>query len=118
MPTFSQKNTHSLNNTLRSCPDFVYKSSILSKTHCSDVFFIKFGIKKQLLSCPNLVLKKSILSKLRYIMGHKDNRIPLFFKKFPKIPYNYHQKMSNATSKCTIISNKKRHKHQKSTTRL
>ena len=88
MPTLSQKNTHSLKNTLRSSPDFVYKSSILSEIHCSDVFFIKFGINKQLLSCPNFVLKKSILSKLRYIMGQKDNRIPLFFKKLPKIPYN------------------------------
>ena len=42
MPTFCQKNVHSLKKTLISCPYFVRKTSILSKTQCSYVIFFQF----------------------------------------------------------------------------
>ena len=50
MPTFCQKNVHSLKNTLFSCPYFVKKTSILSKTPSSQVFFFIFHVK------PNAVM--------------------------------------------------------------
>ena len=61
MPDFCQKNAHSLKNTPLSCPYFIGKSSIFSKTHCSHVILVKFCMRKPLLLCPYLVQKTSIL---------------------------------------------------------
>ena len=44
------------------CPYYVKKTSILTKTNCSHIIFIKFFIKNSLCSCPYLVKKTSILS--------------------------------------------------------
>ena len=73
-----KKRTFSKENTL-SCPYFVRKTSILSKTLCSHVNFFKIFMKNPLLPCLYLVKKKtSILSKLYYIFGQKVNRMPFF----------------------------------------
>ena len=63
MPDFCQKNAHSLKkkNTPLSCPYFIGKSSIFSKTHCSHVILVKFCMRKPLLLCTYLVKKTSIL---------------------------------------------------------
>ena len=45
MPIFCQKNVHSLKKPTLSCPYFVKKMSILSKTPCTYVIFWKFSWK-------------------------------------------------------------------------
>ena len=67
-----KKIVHILENTLLSCPYFIKKTSILSKTRCSHVRFFNFFLKNPWLSCPYLVKQTSILSKLPYIMGQKS----------------------------------------------
>ena len=59
---FCQKNLFSLKNTLFSCPYFMKKTSILSKTRCSHVIIFKFFMKNPILSVPYLFKKTSILS--------------------------------------------------------
>ena len=66
---FFFKNVHSLINKPLSCPYFVQKTSMLSKTRCSHVIFFQICHEK-----PSAVMhifgqKTSILSKLYYIMG-------------------------------------------------
>merc|ERR1712208_274184 len=54
------------------CPYYVKKTSILTKTNCSNTIFINFFIKNSLSSYLDLVKKTSILSKL-HIMTKKVN---------------------------------------------
>ena len=61
--TYFVKKVHSQKNTLLSCPYFVQKKSILSKTLYSHVIFFNFLMKNPLLPCPYFFKKKSILSK-------------------------------------------------------
>ena len=91
------KNVHSLKNTLFSCPCFVKKTSVpsktqcshfhilsknvsLSKTQCFHVMLSKFFMKNPLLSCPYLIKKATILSKLHFFLlwVKKVNKISFF----------------------------------------
>ena len=45
MPILCQKNVHSLKNTMLSCPYFIKKTSILSKSQFSHVIFFNFFMK-------------------------------------------------------------------------
>ena len=72
------------------CPYYVKKTSILTKTNCSNTIFINFFIKNSLSSYLDLVKKTSILSKL-HIMTKKVNRMSFFFRYFTtKICSNAH----------------------------
>ena len=77
------KKVHSLKIKLLSCPYFVRKTSILSKTQCSHVIFFKFFMRNPMLSCPYLVKSTSILSKIHYIICQKS-QYALFFRFFSK----------------------------------
>ena len=79
MPIFCQKNAKCLKNTLFSCPCFVKKTSILSKTRCSHVIFFKFFMEKSLPVMPIFSQKNVNFVKT---IGQKVNRIPLFFPNF------------------------------------
>ena len=68
MPIFVQKNVHSLKITMLSCPYFVRKTSLPSKTLRSHVISFKFFIKNPMLSWPYLVKKRTILPELHYIL--------------------------------------------------
>ena len=71
MPIFCPKNDKFLNNPLLSCPYFVKKTYILSKTRLHVIFFQNFHEK----CLPVMSIfgpKMSILSKLNYIMGQKS----------------------------------------------
>ena len=78
------KKVHSLKIKLLSCPYFVRKTSILSKTQCSHVIFFKFFMRNPMLSCPYLVKSTSILSKIHYIICQKSQYDALFFRFFSK----------------------------------
>ena len=83
MPICCQKNVHSLKNTMLSCPYFVKKTSILSKSWFSDVIFFKFFMKNPKLSCPYLVKKKHQFSQQYTILWAKKSiGCPLFFPIF------------------------------------
>ena len=79
MPIFCQKNAKCLKNTLFSCPCFVKKTSILSKTRCSHVIFFKFFMEKSLPVMPMFSQKN--VNSVKTI-GQKVNRIPIFFRIF------------------------------------
>ena len=79
MPIFCQKNAKCLKNTLFSCPCFVKKTSILSKTRCSHVIFFKFFMEKSLPVMPMFSQKN--VNSVKTI-GQKVNRIPIFFPNF------------------------------------
>ena len=63
------------------CPYFVQKTSILTKTNCSQNIFFKFFIKNPRRSCPYLVKNSPILSKF-HIMDQKVNRMSFFIRFF------------------------------------
>ena len=71
------KNRPFSKNHLFLCPYYVKKTSILTKTNCSHIIFIKIFIKNSLRSYLYLVKKTSILSKL-HIMTKKVNRMSFF----------------------------------------
>ena len=79
------------------CPYYVKKTSILTKTNCSNTIFINFFIKNSLSSYLDLVKKTSILSKL-HIMTKKVNRMSFFSdisrKKFALMPIYFQKKTS------------------------
>ena len=71
------KNRPFSKNHLFLCPYYVKKTSILTKTNCSHIIFIKIFIKNSLRSYLYLVKKTSILSKL-HILTKKVNRMSFF----------------------------------------
>ena len=77
------KNGHSLKNKLLSCPYFVKKTSILSKTQSSHVMFFKFFMKKP--RCHAHMWSKDVNSvKTTNIMGQKSQQDALFFRFFTR----------------------------------
>ena len=91
------KNRPFSKNHLFLCPYYVKKTSILTKTNCSHIIFIKFFIKNSLRSYLYLVKKTSILSKL-HIMTKKVNRMSFFSdisrQKFALMPIYFQKKTS------------------------
>ena len=91
------KNRPFSKNHLFLCPYYVKKTSILTKTNCSHIIFIKIFIKNSLRSYLYLVKKTSILSKL-HIMTKKVNRMSFFSdisrKKFALMPIYFQKKTS------------------------
>ena len=72
---FLSKHVHSLKNTLFSCiscPYFVRKTSILSKTLCSHVKLFKIFMKNPLLPRPYLVKKRQFSQKYIIIWPNKS----------------------------------------------
>ena len=84
MHIFCEKIVHSLKNNLFLCPYYVKKTSILTKTNCSHIIFIKIFIKNSLRSCQYFVKKTSILSKLITHYDQKSEEDVLFFGYFRK----------------------------------
>ena len=76
MSIFCQKNL--LKNTLFSCPYFVKKTSILSKTQCSHVILFKFFMKNPILSCPYLLKKRQFCHKYTIVWDKKSIGFPFF----------------------------------------
>ena len=71
---FLSKNVHSLKNTMLSCPYFVQKTYILSKSQCSSVIFYNFFHENPPRCHAHIWSKKtSILSTLHYIMGQNSH---------------------------------------------
>ena len=82
MPMLFQKDVHSLKNTLLSCPYFVEKTSILSKTLCSHIIFLTF--KWKILCCHAHISSKTHRFCQNYIIlwVEKVNRMLFFFRFF------------------------------------
>ena len=75
------ENVHSQKNTMLSCPEFVKKTSILSKTLCSHVIYL---MKDPLVPCSYLVQKNVNSAKTRLYFGPKKSKGCLFFRFFTK----------------------------------
>ena len=75
------ENVHSQKNTMLSCPEFVKKTSILSKTLCSHVIYL---MKDPLVPCSYLVKKNdnSVKTTLYGLWTKKVNTMPFFFFRF------------------------------------
>ena len=93
---FSKNRPFSKNHLLL-CPYYVKKTSILTKTNCSHIIFIKIFIKNSRRSYQYLVKKTSILSNL-HIMTKNGNRMSFFSdisrKKFALMPICFQKKTS------------------------
>ena len=105
---FLSENAHSLKITLLSCPYFVKKSSILSKTNYFMWCFSNLLLKNPCCHAHIWSRKRPFCQNYPISWAKKVDRMPFFSKKCPKIHYKSCQKKWNTTSKYTIISNKKR----------
>ena len=98
------KNRPFSKNHLFLCPYYVKKTSILTKTNCSHIIFIKIFIKNSLRSYLYLVKKTSILSKL-HIMTKKVNRMSFFRifheKNLLKCPYIFKKNVHSLKKHCS-----------------
>ena len=72
------KNVHSLKNTLFSCPYFVKKTSILTKTHCSHIIFFSIFHEKPPIVMPQFGQKNGNSDKTTLFYGRKKSIGSLF----------------------------------------
>ena len=76
----SQKDVHSLTNTLLSYPYFVVKSFILSKTLYSHVIFFQLLYEKPRAVIPYLIKKSQFCQNYIILWIKKVKRMPFFYK--------------------------------------
>ena len=102
-----QKDVHSLKNTLLSCPYFVEKTSILSKTLYSHIIFLTF--KWKIPCCHAHIWSKNHRFCQNYIIlwVKKGNRM-LFFSRFFRekspLPCPYFVKKTSILEKNALLS--------------
>ena len=78
MPIFCQKYVHSLKITLLSCPYFIKKTSILSKSRCSHVIFSNFSLKTPCCHVHIWSKKRQFCQNYTILWAKKVNRMPFF----------------------------------------